>query len=405
MRDILFVHPNFPGQFVHLLREMLRQGGWRVWALGGETAKSVQGVELERWGTPRPSAALADPLVGRMALDARRGEAAAAAARRLAAAGADPQVIVGHPGWGDMLFLHDVFPRARMVSYLEFWFSFAGGDVNFDPEFAVAGPEAEARLRLRNAPMLFAASESDLLLSPTVWQADRFPPAIRERIHVIHDGIDTQRAAPHGEVRVDLPDGRTLTSGDEVLTFVARSLEPYRGFHVFMRALPAIMAARPNVQVVVVGADDTSYGAPPAGGGTWYGELMREVGDGIDVARLHMLGRIPYDAFLGVLQISRVHVYLTYPFVLSWSLLEAMSCGALVVASDTPPVTEFIEDGVNGLLVPMLDPHILAATVSRTLERAPTLSRLRERARQTVRERADLQVCVARQLDLIRGLY
>lgn len=405
MREILFVHPNFPGQFVHVLREMLRAGGWRIRALGGDTAKAVAGVELERWGTPRPSAAHADSLVGRLALDAGRGEAAAAAARRLAAAGADPGVIVGHPGWGDMLFLHDVFPRARMVSYLEFWFSFAGGDVNFDPEFAVTGPEAEARLRLRNAPTLFAAAESDILVSPTRWQAARFPPAIRDRIQVVHEGIDTRRAAPHGGVRVDLPDGRSLTSGDEVLTFVARSLEPYRGFHVFMRALPAIMAARPRAQVVVVGADDTSYGAPPPGGGTWHGALMREVGDRINPSRLHMLGRVPYDAFLGVLQISRVHVYLTYPFVLSWSLLEAMACGALVVASDTPPVTEFIEDGVNGVLVPMLDPQALAGSVVRTLEAAPGLSRLRERARRTVQDRADLEACVARHLDLIASLY
>ncbi len=389
---------------MHVLREMLRRGGWRVWALGGDTAKSVPGVELERWGSPRPSSAHADPLVGRFALDAGRGEAAAAAARRLQSAGADPGVIVGHPGWGDMLFLHDVFPRARMLSYLEFWFSFAGGDVNFDPEFAVAGAEAEARLRLRNAPTLFAAAESDVLVSPTRWQAGRFPAAIRDRVHVVHDGIDTQRAAPHGDVRVDLPDGRSLTSGDEVLTFVARSLEPYRGFHVFMRALPAIMAARPQAQVVVVGADDVSYGAPPPGGGTWYGVLMREVGDRIDPARLHMLGRIPYDAFLGVLQISRVHLYLTYPFVLSWSLLEAMACGALIVASDTAPVTEFIEDGVNGILVPMLDPQAVAGTVIRTLDKAATLSRLRERARATVIERAELQHCVARHLDLIAGL-
>ncbi|MFO1151921.1 MAG: glycosyltransferase [Alsobacter sp.] len=405
MRDVLFVHGNFPGQFMHLALSLAERGDWRIFAVGGETARVPPTMRLERYDDGPIRGEGSDAAMQRWSMDHARGLAVAKACQRLKADHCEPALIVGHAGWGEMLYVRDVFPAAPVLSYLEFYFAFAGADVNFDPASRVAGLEAQARVRSRNAPALFAAVDSDALVSPTLWQASRFPDLVRQRIEVIHEGIDTDRAAPSEIVRVEIEDGRAFKAGDEVITFVARNLEPYRGFHVFMRALPEILERRPNAHVLIVGDSGTSYGPPPSPGRTWKSVLLKEVGRRLDRSRVHFLGRLPYDAFLGVLQVSRVHVYLTYPFVLSWSLLEAMSCGALVVASRTAPVEEVIKDGENGVLVDFFDEPGLATAVVSALAEPEALHPLRQAARRTVLERYDLRrVCLPRMLSLVRRL-
>ncbi|MCB2152506.1 MAG: glycosyltransferase, partial [Rhodobacteraceae bacterium] len=194
----------------------------------------------------------------------------------------------------------------------------------------------------------------------------------------------------------DLPDGRVLRAGDEVLSFVARNLEPYRGYHVFMRALPAVMAARPAARVVIVGADGRGYGAAPASG-TWKDRFLDEVAGRLDLSRVHFTGRVPHARFAALMQVTRVHAYLSYPFVLSWSLIEAMSAGALVVGSDTPPVAEAIRDGVNGRLVPFFDVPGWSRVLTDALADPVAQMPLRLAARETALARYDLRtVCLPR---------
>jgi glycosyltransferase involved in cell wall biosynthesis len=405
MRHILFIHNNFPGQFVHLSLALARSGRWRVFAVGSGSARAPAGVTLETYGVEAGDLAALDPAVRRAGLEQRRGEAAAAACQRLREAGCDPVLVVGHAGWGEMLFVRDVFPAAKIVSYLEFYFGWSGADVNFDPEFPLDGLAAMARVRARNAPALFAAADSDALVTPTTWQASRFPEAIRSRLQIIHEGVDTARAAPDPEVRLEVESGAVLTPQDEVLTFVARNLEPYRGFHVFMRALPAILAARPNAQVLIVGGKGTSYGPPPPGGRSWKSLLLQELRGRIDLARVHFLGRVPYDVFLGALQLGRAHVYLTYPFVLSWSVLEAMSCGALVIGSRTGPVQEVIQDGENGLLVDFFDAQGLADRAVAALAEPERYATQRAAGRASVIQKFDLRTrSLPRQIALVEEL-
>lgn len=404
MTQILFVHSNFPGQFVHLSRALV-QAGWGVFAVGGEGARAPSGVRLETYGLDLDDLATPDPGARRAVAEQRRGEAAALAALRLREAGCDPAVIVGHAGWGEMLFLRDVFPAARIVSYLEFWFSFAGADVNFDPEFPNAGLRDQARVRIRNAPSLFAATDSDALVTPTAWQASRFPEPIRSRLRILHEGVDTVSAAPHPEVTLEVETGAVLSSRDEVVTFVARNLEPYRGFHVFMRALPEILARRPHCQVVILGGKGSSYGRPPPAGRSWKSLYLQELRGRIDLSRVHFLGHVPHDVFLGALQISSAHVYLTYPFVLSWSLLEAMACGAPVVGSRTAPVLEVVEDGVTGRLVDFFDREALAEGVCGLLADREAGRALGRRARAMVVDRYDLRTrCLPAQIDFVSAL-
>jgi len=313
-------------------------------------------------------------------------------------------MILGHNAWGETLYLKDVFPDAPLLACFEFYYGASGRDVSFDPEF----PDSlNARLRLRtlNAVNLMGLDAADLGHTATEWQHSTYPPRYRDMISVAHEGIDTGRVKPDRDAKLILPDGRTLTREDEIVTYVARNLEPYRGFHVFMRALPEIQRRRPGAHVVIVGGDDVSYGRAPANGRTWRQVMLAEVGSMLDLSRVHFLGRVPYDRYLKVLQVSSAHVYLTYPFVLSWSMLEAMAAGGVVVGSATPPVKEVIRDGENGLLADFFDTEAIAEKVESVLADPQRMEALRASARQTIVEKYDrATVCLPRQLRLIYGL-
>lgn len=393
----LFVHQNFPGQFKHLAPALAAQGHEVVGLGMNRLREALPGVKYFTHAlTATKHAAQQAPQLRDLYGKVLRGESAAARLAWLKQQGFDPDVIFVHPGWGEALFVKDVFPRARLLIYAEFYYQAEGGDSFFDPEFSQSNPAALQRLRLRNTHLLHAMSAADAALSPTLFQRDRHPDWFRDRITVIHDGIDTDRFAPNPRAFVTLQSaGVTLRPGDEVVTFVARQLEPYRGYHIFMRALPELLRLRPNARVVIVGGDDVSYGASPPAGKSWKNIFRDEVAERLDLSRVHFVGRLPHTTLTQLMQVSAAYTYLTYPFVLSWSLLEAMSTGCLIVASRTAPVQEVIEHGRNGLLVDFFDHHALARAVADALERRAELAPLRKAARQTIVEHYDLrQLCL-----------
>ncbi len=402
-RRVLFVHQNFPAQFVHLA-PALAQRGDDVMALTAETNQRPQPVPVLRYihdGTRFQDQAWR--MAAHFAEQARRGESVAMAALEMKRAGYTPDLIFGHPGWGETMFMADVWPGARLLSYAEFFYRSQGLDVGFDPEFRNPSAEQGMRVRSRQAAQLLALQSSALAVSPTSWQASTYPAELQPRIRVIHDGIDTEHVRPFREATLTLPGGRpTLHQGDEILTFVSRNLEPYRGFHVFMRILPELLRRRPHLQVVIVGGDGNSYGGAPPGGGNWKTHMLTETGDRLDLARVHFTGKLPYSHYVKLMQITRVHAYLTYPFVLSWSCLEAMSAGALVVASRTPPVEEMISHGENGLLVDFFDTAQWVDRLADCLAEPARYAPLRENARRTITTRYDLRsVCLPQQIRLI----
>lgn len=292
-------------------------------------------------------------------------------------------MVIAHPAWGEALFVRDVFPDVGLVAYLEYHYRSDRSDLDFDPEFPPPRSDLPY-VRFKNIASTMAFEIADLCLTATNWQASTFPKMLQRSLTVLHDGIDTEVAAPDQAARYRLPDGRVLSPADEVITFVSRSLEPYRGFHVFMRALPELLRRRPSATVLIVGGDDVSYGRGPQGGGTWRERLLDEVGDDIDLSRVIFLGRVPYDDYRRILQTSTVHVYLTYPFVLSWSLLEAMATGCAIVASSTAPVSEVIVNGSNGRLCDFFDGAGLVAAVEELLDDPPQRARLGHAARETM---------------------
>lgn len=406
---VLFIHQNIPGQFRHVIAALCADPGNSVWAVGGADAAPRARVLLPRLNlmsyTAPAAASGAHPWLADVDAQVRRGQVVAQALQQLQDKGLAFDVIVAHPGWGEAMFVKDVFPATPLLTYFEFFYTATGADVGFDPEFPT-GPESAQRLRVRNMPHLAALSACDAGLAPTRWQQSTLPREYRGRVAVSHEGIDTDAVRPDPAARFEWQ-GRVFQAGQPVVTYVARNLEPYRGIHVFLRALPALLAAAPDAQVLVVGGDDVSYGQPaphPQGWRAWLAEQLASAGTPLDTDRVHFVGKLPHAEYVKVLQVSAAHVYLTYPFVLSWSMLEAMSAGALVIGSATAPVQEVIVDGENGRLVDFFDRDALVATLVDAL-RDPTRGRaLREAARATVVQRYDLKRCVPATLKLIRAL-
>lgn len=397
----LFVHQSFPGQYRHVAAALAGRKGHQVAALGEQRLGTIQGVRHFHYSKPEGAGDATHRYLRPLEASVRRGQAAARAAAALKARGFEPDLVCCHPGWGEGLYLRDVFPKAKLLYYFEFFYSAHGADVGFASDQPVGLDEA-ARVRTLNANHLLCLEAADWGQTPTEWQRSRFPSWAQERITVAHEGVDTDLAKRDPNARFTLPDGRSLGREEEVVTFVARGLEPYRGFPSFMRTLPEVLRLRPRAQVVIVGGDETQYGQRPASAPSWREELLAEVGPQLDLGRVHFVGRIPHPQLRALFSISAAHVYLTYPFVLSWSLIEAMASSCPVIGSATAPVQEVIRDGENGLLVPFGDENFLKEKIITLLENPRWAEDLAAAARQTTIDRFDLQrVCLPRNVALL----
>jgi glycosyltransferase involved in cell wall biosynthesis len=389
--NYLFIHQNFPGQYLHLVRHLASQPGNQIHFITQPNGNTMSGVHKITY--PKDNRERINCHAYTVEFD-RAVHAAAAVADRcrdLRSKGFRPDLIVGHSGWGETMFVKDVFPDVPLLANFEFYYHSTGVDVGFDPEF-VSVFQDPSRLRTRNTTNLLAFEAADWGHSATRWQRSLYPPEMRPRISAIHEGVDTEIVRPQRTPSFRLPDsGRLLTQRDEVVTYVARNLEPYRGFHTFMRALPQLLRRRKRAQVVIVGGDGVSYGAPPPPRSTFKEMMLQELGSKLDLKRVHFVGMLAYHDYLNLLQVSSVHVYLTYPFVLSWSFIEAMACGCLIVGSSTPPVLEVLRNGVNGLTVDFFSPKAIAKRIETALDQQTELRGLREAARMTAVRHFDLK--------------
>jgi len=403
---ILFIHQNFPAQFSHLAKHLVKVGGHELLALKQPPSAKFEGVGVAAYKFLHQSEANTHPLLKEMEAKVLRGEAVAEAAKRLKEKGYAPDVIVAHPGWGEVLFIKDVWPEVKLICYFEYYYSAQGQDFDFDPEFPTASLEGLSRLRLKNTTMQHALEVADAGWAPTKWQQSTYPKWAHKKIDIIHEGIDTDYFKPDSKASFTIANKNiTLTCDDEVITFAARALEPVRGFHLFMRALPELMAQRPNAHVVIMGHEKASYGPEPEDNSSWLDKMLAEVGAEIDPSRVHVVGFLSKDLYRSVLQVSKVHVYLTYPFILSWSLLEAMAIGVPIAASNTAPIKEFIKDGKTGLLFDFFDTHDLIKTVIKQLdEKQSQLDKQSKNARALVVNNFQQKECVEQLFKLIAAV-
>jgi glycosyltransferase involved in cell wall biosynthesis len=388
--NYLFIHQNLPGQYRHLVRHLASRPGNQIYFITQPNENSMSGVHKIVYPKDQRGPINCHAYAVELDRAIYTGATVADTCRKLRDQGFRPDLIVGHSGWGETLFVKDVFPNVPLLANFEFYYHAHGVDADFDPEF-VSIFNDPSRLRARNGINLLAFESADWGHSATQWQRSLYPAELQTRITVLHEGVDTDLVRPNANASFTLPgSGRTLTCRDEIVTYAARNLEPYRGFHVFMRALPQLLRRRKRAHVVILGDDGVSYGAPPPPRSTFREMMLQELGTKLDLKRVHFLGLIDYHAYLNLLQVSSVHVYLTYPFVLSWSFVEAMACGCLIVGSATPPVLEVLRDGSNGLTVDFFAHKQLANRIEAALDQRRELDTLRQGARATAVEQFDL---------------
>jgi glycosyltransferase involved in cell wall biosynthesis len=400
---ILFIHQNFPGQYLPLARHLGAKGDHEIVFITQRKDAELPGVRKVVYEPKRKVTPGVHHYLREAESHVLNGQEVARVAMTLRDSGFTPDVILGHNGWGEIWYLKDIFRNTPLIGYFEFYYRFDGADVGFEPGVPVdfdTGP----RVRTKNIGNLLGLDTADLGQCATHWQRSVYPACYQSKLHVVHEGVDTNIVVPNAKARLKVPNSDLeLSAGDEVVTYVARNLEPYRGFPSFMRSLPAVLEQRPRAHILIVGADGVSYGASLPEGKTFKQELLNELGGSLDLSRVHFLGKVPYSFFLGILQISRVHVYLTYPFVLSWSMIEAMSAGCLLVASRTPPVQEVIREGENGILVDLFSPQEIAERVVEALADRTAHDRIRADARRTAVEQFDqATICLPAQLRLMR---
>ena len=388
--NYLFIHQNLPGQYRHLVRHLASRPGNQIYFITQPNENSMSGVHKIIYPKDQRGPVNCHAYAVELDRAIYTGATVADTCRKLRDQGFRPDLVVGHSGWGETLFVKDVFPNVPLLANFEFYYHAHGVDADFDPEF-VSIFNDPSRLRARNGINLLAFESADWGHSATQWQRSLYPAELQTRITVLHEGVDTDLVRPNANATFTLPgSGRTLTCRDEIVTYAARNLEPYRGFHVFMRALPQLLRRRKRAHVVILGDDGVSYGAPAPPRSTFREMMLQELGSKLDLKRVHFLGLIDYHAYLNLLQVSSVHVYLTYPFVLSWSFVEAMACGCLIVGSATPPVLEVLRDGSNGLTVDFFAHKQLANRIEAALDQRRELDTLRQAARATAVEQFDL---------------
>jgi len=377
----LFVHQNFPGQFLHIARHLAAQNRHDLVFLTEPNDNRLTGVRTLPHARPDPTPETTHRLVRDLDLAARRAELVAHSATALKQLGFRPDIIIGHHGWGELLNLGDVWPDVKLLGYFEFFYRTEGADVGFDPEFPTPRQDFP-RIRAKNAINLQALTQTGHGFTPTQWQLSTYPDWAQKKITLLPEGVHLDICKPDPAVRAaTLKIGdMTIAPDQKLVTYVARDLEPYRGFHIMMRALPHLLEQRKDIRVVMVGADGVSYGAGLAEG-TWRQRMLNELGSRIDPDRIAFPGRVDYADYMKLLQRSDAHVYLSYPFVASWSLREAIATGCAIVASDTAPVREFIHHDQTGLLAPFFAPQTLAENVLKLLEDTALADRLRTNAR------------------------
>ena len=398
---ILFVHMNFPAQFRHM-----------VTVLGRDSANEVVFMTMSEnpgWNIPGVRKAVFVPdgeafpegcAMSTKFWDAsRRAYGAVRAAMELRRQGFVPDVICGHSGWGPTMYLRDVFPESAFVGYFEWFYDAASADMRFSG--APLSLDARMEVRTNNIPILMDLQGCARGICPTRWQLEQFPADFRSRISVIHDGVDTGYFSPDPAAKMVLP-GLDLSNAKEIVTYATRGMEPYRGFPQFLEAAVEVVKRRPDCHVVIGGEDRACYGSPPEPGKTWKQVLMERLRP--DPERIHFVGTLPYGHYRTLLRASSAHVYLTRPFVLSWSFLEALSCGCLVVASDTEPVREVASNGHNALFTDMRSPAAIADTVVHALENRALLGAVRQQARQSILERYDVRKLLPLQMRVLESV-
>ena len=407
---ILFVHCNYPAQFRHLSEHLANNTANEIVFLCQNkewTANTVPNIRLARYKLSRePKSELCHPYLRRYETAVLHGQAALREALRLRQDGFEPDLIIGHSGFGNTLYLKEVWPKAKFIGYFEWFYRSHGADVGFG-NTQPPSPDTSLRVHTYNSPIVMDLAQADAAICPTHWQASQFPTAMRQHLSVIFDGVDTnqlpfiEQSARHHPLNLKTSAAKATIPADvPLVTYVTRCFEPYRGWPQVAEGLALFMQRNPRAHVLLVGSDEVAYGAKRGDGLSWREWALKEWP--IDPSRLHQLPALGYSDYKLVIQRSWVHVYWTVPFILSWSLMEAMASGCCIVASSTPPVEEMITSGNQGQLVDFFDPDALAQQIDHLLQNQEQRQGLGRYARKHILEGGyDLEQALKQQVHLL----
>ncbi|UIE35930.1 glycosyltransferase family 4 protein [Leptodesmis sichuanensis] len=396
---ILFLHPSFPAQFHHRAAVLASDPNHQVVFGTMRPDGELPGVRKVYFNIAREVSPHTHHYVRPLENAVLHGQAVYRLGQALLSEGFTPDLVFAHAGWGLPLFVKDIFPKTRLLCYCEWFYRARGADADFNPTVPLQVDD-ELRLRVKNAAMLIDLANCDRALTPTRWQHHQFPPDFQSKISVIPDGVDTEFFQPEPEAKLALPTlDLDLSNVSELVTYVSPGLEPYKGFPQLMQAIALLQRRRPDCHAVIVGEDRTIYSKPLPDGKTYKQAMLESLP--LDRSRIHFTGPLSYREYLQVLQASSVHIYLTYPYILSRSLLEAMSTGCAIVASQTAPVMEVIRDGVNGLLVDFFSPQAIADRVDEALSQPDKMTLLKANARKTIEEQYDLRQLLPKQVQWV----
>ncbi len=395
----LFSHRNFPAQFRHILVELSKDSSNEiVFITGTKNDVQIPRVKKVEYKLKREVPENCHRYLKTFEESVIHGQAAAEILIKLIHKGFKPDVIYAH-SWGNSMYFKDIFPDVPLVNFCEWYYKSENSDIDFSGE--VINEDRKAKTRTMNAQLLIDLVSCDKGICPTYWQKSQFPKVFQNKIEVIHDGIDTDYFVPNPDTVLKIPNTNIeLTTKDEVVTYATRGMEAYRGFPQFMKMAEKLLKRRKNVHIVIGGEDRICYGPKLEKGS--YKQIMLDKLD-LDMSRVHFTGGLPYMEYKKLLQISSAHLYLTYPFVLSWSMLEAMSCGCCVVGSKTPPVEEVIEDNKNGLLVDFYDVEALTDKVEYALDNQDKMAEIRKNARNTIIEKYDLKKLLPQHIEILKS--
>lgn len=383
MKKILFLHTNFPAQYRRLAPYLKESGGFDVRV--GTLKSNAQKIDFTHVKFEKSREARVDihPALTRTENALLTGQAAYSALNAFKQQNWLPDIVCAHSGFGAGLFVKDMFPNAKYLAYHEWYFN--GPITDEGHPCPPDDHNALIRSRMANLPFLVDLAAMDAGVTPTRWQKAQFPAVFQPALHALHDGLDTDFYTPARSTTLNLPNGISLTQADDVITYVARGMEPYRGFPQFMEAVAKVQKSNSKLHTIVVGNDRVAYGSKRSDGMTYKEHALKSYD--LDTNRVHFTGLVSFEQLRAIFRISSVHVYLTVPFVLSWSMLEAMSTGCIVLGSATPPVQEIIEDGQNGFLTDLFDVERLAVQITDLVGRKESLSSIRQAARSTVTQR------------------
>jgi glycosyltransferase involved in cell wall biosynthesis len=390
---VLFVHKNFPAQFGHIGAHLSREAGWQCTFVSEKPPATFEGVSTIQYAT-RGGATEKTHYFSRTFENAVWHAAGVYDTLAPVRSVIRPDLIVGHSGFGSTLLLRELYPDTPIIDYFEYFYRPHDSDLDFRPDLPAQDAD-RLRSYVRNAMILLDLEYCSAGYSPTQYQHSLMPDTYKPKVRVLHDGIDTgfwrRRDVPERQLGT-----LSLEPDERLVTYCSRGLESMRGFDIFMRAAKLIYQAYPKVKIVIVGGDEVAYGGDDrhTGGRSFKEHVLSQ--DQYDPSRILFAGQVPPDTLAQLFSLSDVHVYLTVPFVLSWSMLDAMSCGCLVLGSDTPPVAEVIRDGENGLLCDFFDAEGIAARAVEVLEDPDRFAAVRQAARRTVEERYGMEIVMPR---------